>query len=320
MKTIEGGGGMAEVRVGRRRRTMALALVVLGASLATGVHPADAEVTGVKGSAFGYAARNITIFNGAQPDTGPAPVVTLASDASNSPQSANVASGLVKYGPAFLFTSGAITVNTSGKTGAGGTVTSSTDIQNVNTSGQEVLTAASLSSTCSASTSATSGSTTVSGGKLTTSEGSNLDSDADDTVVQIPDNPAPNTSYQGTIETVGDTFRYVFNEQVRNPDGSITVNAAHQYLLGPTAVGEVILGQSRCGSTTVAAAGGGTQTVASTGGGGGLASTGAAIAVFVAMALLLVVGGSTTTWWVGGVTWRERVSRRMPWAGRGLLR
>jgi hypothetical protein len=161
----------------------------------------------------------------------------------------------------------------------------------------------------------------LSGAKLTTSQGANPDSEADDTVVQVPDNPGANTSYEGKIESVGDTFRYVFNEQVKNADGSITVNAAHQYLLGPTAVGDVIIGQSRCGSATVAAAGGGgTQAVTSTGGGGGLAGTGAAIAVCVAFALLFVAGGSTTTYWVGGVRWRERIARRMPWAARGLLR
>ncbi len=33
------------------------------------------------------------------------------------------------------------------------------------------------------------------------------------------------------------------------PDGSITVNAAHQYLLDPLAVGELILGQSVSGVT-----------------------------------------------------------------------
>ena len=121
-----------------------------------------------------------------------------------------------------------------------------------------------------------------------------------------------------------DTFRYVFNEQIRNADGSITVNAAHQYVLGPTAVGELIIVQSRCGTPSTGGGGGGggggTQTAASTGGSSGLASTGAAVAVFVALSLVLVVDGSTTTYWVGGVRWRDRVSRRMPWSARRLLR
>lgn len=45
------------------------------------------------------------------------------------------------------------------------------------------------------------------------------------------------------------TGAHVYNEQVVNPDGSITVNAGHQYLLGPIAVGDLILGQVVCGVT-----------------------------------------------------------------------
>jgi len=43
----------------------------------------------------------------------------------------------------------------------------------------------------------------------------------------------------------------VLNEQTRTP-GAITVNAVHLYLLGPAAVGELVIGQSRC--ATVAGA------------------------------------------------------------------
>ncbi len=51
------------------------------------------------------------------------------------------------------------------------------------------------------------------------------------------------------IEGVGDSFRYVFNEHVRNLDGSLTVQAAHLYLLGPTAVGDLFIGTVECGVT-----------------------------------------------------------------------
>jgi hypothetical protein len=273
----------------------------------------------VAGGAYGHFI-TVSLFGGPAGTRGPAPSVTLPAGGSATPITDSAPSATGQFGPATVFSSGALEVSTQGT--PGGTVTSSAKVSNLNTSGQEVLTAASVSSTCSASASGSSGSATISGGKLTTSEGSNLDSDADDTVVQVPENPAPNTSYDGKIETVGDSFRYVFNEQVKNADGSITVNAAHQYLLGPTAVGELIIGQSRCGSTTVTVGGGGggaVQVGATGGGGGGLAGTGAAIAVCVALAMVLVVGGSTTTYWIGGVRWQERISRRMPWA-RGLLR
>ena len=45
----------------------------------------------------------------------------------------------------------------------------------------------------------------------------------------------------------------MFNEQIANPDGSITVNAAHEYLLGPTAVGDMVIGSSTCGPLTTTA-------------------------------------------------------------------
>lgn len=215
--------------------------------------PASADVTAVQGSAYGYFADNISIFGGAQPDTGPVPTVALPAGGSANPVTGSAATGLVKYGPATIFSSGAITLSTQGTTGPSGSVTTSASLANVNSSGQEVFTASALSSTCTASESGRSGSTTITGGRLIVSEGADLDSDADDTVIDLPANPAPNTAREGKIETVGDTFRYVFNEQVVGADGSLTVNAAHLYLIGPTALGDVIIGQSMCGVTAVAA-------------------------------------------------------------------
>ncbi len=276
------------------------------------------STSGVGGGAYGFSV-SVGLFGGAPGTRGPAPTVTLPAAGSASPVTESAPSSLAQFGPATILSSGPLEVSTQGV--PGGSVTSSAKITNVNVSGQEVLAAAEIASTCTASTSGASGSSTVTGGKLTVSEGANLDSDADDTVVSLPANPAPNTSYEGKIETIGDAFRYVFNEQIRNSDGSITVNAAHQYLLGPTAVGEVVIGQSLCGITAGSGGGGqgsgGNQVAARSG--GALASTGGAVAVFAAAALMLLVGGSTTTFWVGGVRWREGRGRRMPWP-RGLLR
>jgi len=42
----------------------------------------------------------------------------------------------------------------------------------------------------------------------------------------------------------GDDFRAVFNEQMTDPDGTISVNAVHLYLLGPTAFGDVVIARS----------------------------------------------------------------------------
>ena len=128
-------------------------------------------------------------------------------------------------------------------------VNSSANIQGVHTSGQEVFTASAVASRCTASESGVAGSTTIDNGTLQTSEG-DPNVEGDETVVRIPMNPAPNTTYEGQIESVGDRFRYVFNEQVIDPnDGSITVHAAHLYLLGPTAVGDLFIGTVECGVT-----------------------------------------------------------------------
>ena len=122
-----------------------------------------------------------------------------------------------------------------------------------------MFTASRLQSTCTATESGLSGSTTVTGGTLRTSQG-DPNVEGDDVVVNIPTNPAPNTTINGQIETVGDSFQYIFNEQVVNPDGSLTVYAAHQRLLGPAAAGDLYIGRVDCGVT----ANGGPTTTSST--------------------------------------------------------
>lgn len=75
-------------------------LVVTGAALAAmliGVGQAPAlathrTVTAVKGSAYGYYL-SVSLFGGSPNTRGPAPTVTLAADASNSPQTATASSG-----------------------------------------------------------------------------------------------------------------------------------------------------------------------------------------------------------------------------------
>lgn len=205
-------------------------------------------VTAVSGSAYGYTA-SVSLFGGPSSTRGPAPAVTLPPGGS-APITATALTGLVQYGPAILFSSGPLTVSTQGTIGPVGSVTSTTNITGVNTSGQEVFTASNVASTSTASATGVIGSTTITNGTLQISEG-NPSVAGDEIVVLIPTNPAPNTIYNGTIEGVGDTFRYVFNEQIVNPNGSLTVNAAHLYLLGPTAVGELVIGQSISGVTVV---------------------------------------------------------------------
>ena len=109
-----------------------------------------------------------------------------------------------------------------------------------------------VGSTCTATAAGVSASTTIVNGVVETSSdpvtGDPL------TTVSVPLNPTPNFTVTGTLDHVGDSFRIVFNEQVVNPvDGSITVVAEHMYLLGPTAVGDLILGHAVCGVSATAA-------------------------------------------------------------------
>lgn len=236
------------------RALTAAAMLTAILLIAVGQRPAHAEVTGVEGSAYGYFS-NISLFGGPYDTRGPSPTVTLPPGGSNIPITATAPTGSAIYGPATFFTSGQLNVSTQGTTGSTGSVTSKTNVQSVNTSGSEPFTASNVASTCTASESGVTGSTTITGGTLQTDSG---DDDPTNTIpdhppvnVTLPANPAPNTSYDGHIHLSSstDTFRYVFNEHVVNPDGSITVNAAHEYLLGPTAVGDLIIGQSVCGVT-----------------------------------------------------------------------
>lgn len=236
-------------------RLIALGAASLAIPLGVAMQPAAAttEVTAVTGAAFGYWATNVSLFGGKQPDTGPTPAVAVAANASNSPQSATATTGLVQYGPATLFSSDAESASTQGSLGAGGSVTSSTDVANINkastqpSTGSERFTADGVHSTCSASLSGTAGGVTITNGTLVTSTNSNGDPVTSETIAS---SPAVNDTHTGTINNVGDSFKIVFNEQVANADGSLTVYGFHLYLLGPTAKGDIYVAKAQCGVTS----------------------------------------------------------------------
>ncbi len=218
--------------------------------------PAPVDVSAVTGSAFGYSAPNSVLFGVPQPPVGPVPTVTLPASGSATPVTATAPSGRVAYGPGILFTSGPIDVSTQGTTGPMGSVTSTAHVTTVPTeqTAGEILYAGDIRATCTASETGISGSTTLAGpgdaghtsATLRTSDG-NPDVDGDETYVDLPANPPPNLTIPGNEESVGDTFRVVFNEQIVNPDGSLTINAVHEYLLGPTLTGDLYIGQVTCG-------------------------------------------------------------------------
>jgi len=244
-------------------------LMPLGAGMVAFSSPAGADITAVKGSAYGYQAQ-ISIFGGVQPHDGPTPNVTLPPGGT-----ATAPSGLVRHGPATFFTSDALNVSSQGTTGAGGSVTSSSDVINVNRSltqptltGSEIFYADDVHSTCTASDSGISGSTTFTNALLQIDSGDDVAGDVHSVVnVPVASNPPasppgalqnpppppqdPNLPNRGHIHVNGsvDYFHVVFNEQITNPDGSLTVNAVHEFLDGPTAIGELIIGQSVCGVT-----------------------------------------------------------------------
>ncbi|HEX8771005.1 MAG TPA: cadherin-like domain-containing protein, partial [Acidimicrobiales bacterium] len=112
------------------------------------------------------------------------------------------------------------------------------------------FTMATASTTCTSNESGTTASTHFTNGLLVTE----TDDYQDPTVVvAIPDDPLPNTVIDGFFWLNGATkesFTYVLNEQVPNPDGSLTVNAAHLNPRGETAYGDTYFGSSTCGASS----------------------------------------------------------------------
>jgi hypothetical protein len=241
-----------------------VALLFIASTAVISAVPAVADVTVVSGGAFGHWTK-VGLFGGPQVAVGPLPDVRLPATGSEQPLSAFEAAGSAVYGPAHIFggiwpatgvdvapPSGPTTVSTKGTLGARGSVTSTVDILPRNppdpkspggfgplppTQGEE------LHATCTASETGASGSVRLVGAVMshsTTSAGEPLDEE------KIPDNPPPNFTRTGVLTNVGDRYRIVYNEQFIDPDGSITVNGYHMYLLGDIAIGDSIVGQVRC--------------------------------------------------------------------------
>lgn len=146
------------------------------------------------------------------------------------------------YGPAVILggrypgtdtgPTGPVVVSTKGKT----SVTSSASVKSIDAG---VFTATAVRSTCTASKSGVKGSATATNCVVVTAS----DADGNPTTTRtVPSKPTANHKISGT-NSIGDKFKVVFNEQKRAKDGTITVVAAHLYLLGPTAVGDVVIAE-----------------------------------------------------------------------------
>ncbi|HJV08532.1 MAG TPA: hypothetical protein VJ653_02600 [Acidimicrobiales bacterium] len=231
----------------KRPRLRLVAAVLLAAASVTliQVAPAQAVVANVKGSAEG-SFLYVGLFGGPANVIGPTPKVDLPPAGSAVALTAGQPSHVAQVGPATIFSSGQLNVSTQGTTGAGGTVQSSATVNNINVGGTEKFTAQSMSASCTATESGFTATVTVTNGRVEVDEG-DPDNLGDETFVNVPTNPPVGHTIHGFIAAVGDSFDYVFNEQVVNPDGSITVSAGHQKLIGPTAVGDLYTARVTCG-------------------------------------------------------------------------
>lgn len=231
-----------------RKRVIGL---VLAAVLLSGHEQrpaAAAQVSELNGSAYGAYVK-VGLFGGAPNQVGAAPVVVLPKAGGS--ESESLPELIAQFGPATIFggqyqdpgrnPSGELTVSTKGSTGPERSVTSSASVVNI---GPGPLIADRMSSTCTANEDGVTGSATIDKGVLETKYDTNTQEAIQ--TVPVPEKPAPNTAMEGTIDHVGDRFRVVYNEQIVDGD-TITVRAAHMYLLGNIAVGDLIVGQSVCG-------------------------------------------------------------------------
>lgn len=252
---------MERARAGAWRRSAVVAALVSGVVVGiVAPSPAHATVTSVSGSAFGYYA-TVGFFGGAQGTRGFGQTIPPGDAASASPSVALPSTGgnltqtdpdgaVGVFGPANIFEStGPISVSSQGTTGGGGSVTSTATVDDIEPN--DPFTAPSpngqVSSTCTATEDGLTGSATITNGRIVLADPDpDVSGEPGEVVVTPPVNPAPGTEYAGLVANVSDYFTIVFNEQIFTAD-SITVNAVHMYLEGPTAVGDMVIAQSQCG-------------------------------------------------------------------------
>ena len=244
------------------RILMATSAVTIGL-VGVEVSPAHAA-SAVRGSAFGYYT-NVSLFGGpynllGYGQAGGAPAVAATPSVSLAPSGGSVSltdsdGSKAAYGPAVIFgwydtvsqtyvNSGSETVLAQGSTAGAGTVLSRATVNNA---GPGPLVMPQVITTCQRSGSTTVATVQVSSGFVETSTDPNT---GDVTSTQaIPSSPTAGLTINGTLDHIGDSFSIVFNEQTTNADGSKTVVGAHMYLLGPIAVGDMVVASATCGVT-----------------------------------------------------------------------
>jgi hypothetical protein len=213
-----------------RIRSATLAFVSGSFAILLVAAPVLADLTSVSGSAYGEYV-NVTLLT-VNTTSGPLPTVTLASNASNSPQDASALSVCVTSPiPCEVLSTGVLTVHTEGSL-APGHVKSTADVFDVNAL-TGILTAGEVYSECDiASNGAASGFTTLTAASL---DGSlNLDA-----------SPGPNTQIALTGLVTG---TLTLNEQIYDSNtNTLTVNAIHIHLTaGSFGTGDIIISHVEC--------------------------------------------------------------------------
>jgi len=259
---------------GRRakRLLMPVLAVVIAAAGALGVTASPASAAVSQGYACGYYS-NVSLGGGPYGSQGCPPQTYQSANANGLAPASTWQYGVTQsvtdsdgakatYGPAVMFSSpydindnltnsAAMTVQTTGST----TVSAVARAYGVGPSPFYTLTPTSypesatyngyVDARCAASSpTSKTGTAVVKDGRVDTATDAN---GYPTNTVAVP-NPTPvNHRVDFTINSVGDHGYVIFNEQINNPDGSLTVNGSHMYLEGPFAVGEVIIAQVKCG-------------------------------------------------------------------------
>lgn len=239
-----------------RQALHVLGMVAVGSALvlAPSPRPAAAQNAELVGSAFGFFT-SVGLFGGEVTDIGPAPLVTLPPDGSVEPITMTDPDGsTVQFGPAVIVEPVSMTVSTQGDSGS---VTSTAVVTFAENQDDQLdpFNADDLSSECTAASADPSGRVVLTAASLVLSTDENTGDPTETT--DIPAEPEPNTTFGGTIDHIGDTFRVVFNEQIRD-GGVLTVNAVHFYFgqdaagqdTDGVAQGEAVIGQTVCGAGT----------------------------------------------------------------------
>ncbi len=210
------------------RRAGVLALAASAVLLAGG---APASAASGDGSAYGIKV-DVTLLGVPAVHAGP-----LAAASTNGPTSDSLASAAV---PGVL-TAGVI--NTSAhkdsNTGAVTAAASTADVRLPLLAALGTVGAKVIAAKCVATQAGEAGSATLTDAQL-------------GSLGTLAVNPAPNSTVDVKLPVVGNVARLVLNEQIHNPDGSLTVNAVHLHLLGGRGVGalgdgDVIISSATCG-------------------------------------------------------------------------